>query len=111
MSLQSIERDKDFGPSWLKNRNRFPITETVNGTGSRLLYGYTGTVVDLNIDDAAQWISNTAGPVFATLESTTTTTIGEYDSDFVASVLRADAEAPEASFNNVVDMLDWLNRD
>jgi hypothetical protein len=35
----------------------------------------------------------------------------EYDPDFVASVLKADSEPPEAHFNNVVDMLNWLNRD
>jgi predicted kinase len=35
----------------------------------------------------------------------------EYDAAFVASIQQADAAPPEASFNNVVDMLDWLNRD
>jgi hypothetical protein len=35
----------------------------------------------------------------------------DYDPDFVASILQADSAPPEASFNNVVDMLDWLNRD
>jgi hypothetical protein len=33
----------------------------------------------------------------------------EYDPDFVASILRADAAPPEASFNNVVDMLEFLD--
>jgi hypothetical protein len=35
----------------------------------------------------------------------------QYDPEFVAEILAADAADPEASFNNVVDMLDWLNRD
>jgi hypothetical protein len=35
----------------------------------------------------------------------------EYDPQFVKEVLQADAGSPEASFNNVVDMLDWLNRE
>lgn len=35
----------------------------------------------------------------------------EYDPDFVAIILAADAAEPEASFDNVVDMLDWLDRD
>lgn len=35
----------------------------------------------------------------------------EYNPDLVADILRADAEPPEAQFNNVVDMLNWLNRD
>lgn len=35
----------------------------------------------------------------------------DYDPDFVASIHRADRATPEARFNNVVDMLNWLNRD
>jgi hypothetical protein len=35
----------------------------------------------------------------------------QYDPEFVAEILAADAAEPQASFNNVVDMLDWLNRD
>ena len=35
----------------------------------------------------------------------------EYDPEFVADILAADAAPPEASFDNVVDMLDWLNRE
>jgi hypothetical protein len=34
----------------------------------------------------------------------------EYNLDFVSEVLAADAAEHEASFDNVVDMLDWLNR-
>ncbi len=33
----------------------------------------------------------------------------DYDPDFVKSILDADRAPPEARFNNVVDMLDWLN--
>lgn len=33
----------------------------------------------------------------------------EYDADFVSDILRADSEPVEASFDNVTDMLDWLN--
>jgi hypothetical protein len=29
----------------------------------------------------------------------------------VADLLQADAAPPEATFNNVIDMLRWLNRD
>ena len=34
-----------------------------------------------------------------------------FNRDFVGEILRADTLPPEAKFNNVVDMLDWLNRD
>jgi hypothetical protein len=35
----------------------------------------------------------------------------EYDPAFVAKILAADAEPEEEGFDNVVDLLDWLNRD
>jgi hypothetical protein len=35
----------------------------------------------------------------------------QYDPDFVAQILQADAAPPEAKFTNVVDMLEWLDRD
>jgi hypothetical protein len=34
-----------------------------------------------------------------------------YDSAFVAEILAADAAPEEVGFDNVVDLLDWLNRD
>jgi hypothetical protein len=34
-----------------------------------------------------------------------------FDPAIVKEIKAADAAAPEAQFNNVVDMLDWLNRD
>jgi hypothetical protein len=35
---------------------------------------------------------------------------GEYDPDFVARVLKADSE-PMRTFDNVVDLMEWLERD
>jgi hypothetical protein len=35
----------------------------------------------------------------------------EYDPAFVARVLRVDAAPNEATFDNVVDLMDWLERD
>jgi hypothetical protein len=37
--------------------------------------------------------------------------VSDYDPEFVARVRGADAATPAAKFNNVVDMLDWLDRD
>jgi hypothetical protein len=34
-----------------------------------------------------------------------------YQPEMVERLLRLDAEAPEAKFNNVIDMMDWLDRD
>jgi hypothetical protein len=35
----------------------------------------------------------------------------EYDPEMVAALLKADAEQPEATFADVIDMMEWLNRD
>ena len=37
--------------------------------------------------------------------------VPEYDPPFVASIIRADAAEPEASFDNIVDAIFWLNQD
>ena len=34
----------------------------------------------------------------------------EYNSEMVASLLRARSEKPEATFTNVIDMMEWLDR-
>lgn len=41
----------------------------------------------------------------------TAATEEQYDPHFVTHVLHVAARQPEAKFNNVVDMLEWLNRD
>lgn len=35
----------------------------------------------------------------------------KYDAAFVKRVLDADAKPPEAKFANLIDMMDWLDRD
>ena len=35
----------------------------------------------------------------------------EYNPEMVAALLRADAEKPEATFSNIIDMMEWLERD
>lgn len=37
--------------------------------------------------------------------------LDEYNPEMVAALLKADAEKPEASFANVIDMMEWLERD
>jgi len=57
--------------------------------------------------------STSAGQCQAVYTYTGTTSTAEdeqYNPDMVDEILRADAAPPEAKFNNVVDMLDWLNR-
>jgi hypothetical protein len=50
-------------------------------------------------------------PIVQNVEPAQTAEKGEYDPEFVARILNAAAQPPEARFNNVVDMLAWLNRD
>jgi len=84
------------------------VTETVAGfNGARIVTGATGTP-NLKLE-AHAWTSNAT--IGVTLGGVYYASAGGYDPDFVASILQADAAPPEASFDNVVDMLDWLNRD
>lgn len=41
----------------------------------------------------------------------TSNTQDQYDPEMVIAILRADAEKPEATFSNVIDMMEWLERD
>lgn len=101
MSLQEVrERESAI---WCV----FPITETVAGfDGARIVTGLTGNGAVLL---GSGWFSNVATGV--SLGCMYYASTSGYDSEFVSSILQADAAAPEASHNNVVDMLDWLNRE
>jgi hypothetical protein len=85
-------------PAW----QVFPVIETVAGFGNAhnlMAYSSNSGVV------AGSYSNATIGVSFGG-----TYTTNDYDPDFVASILKADASEPEASFDNVVDMLNWLNR-
>jgi hypothetical protein len=87
------------------------VYKTVSGReGSRIVVELAASPISAT--ERFVWGSFT----FATATATTVSCVFQtnapaYDQDFVKSVLAADAAKPEASFNNVVDMLDWLNRD
>jgi hypothetical protein len=64
---------------------------------------YTGTIGSLPMSNG-----------FITPYSLTIATsdkLDEYNPEMVAALLKADAEKPEASFANVIDMMEWLERD
>jgi len=103
MSLQEIEFHEDRHPGFV--RFKFPVSETVSGTGAKLFGGHTGTAMT-----TSGWTTNTVVRNVV-VEIVATSASHKYDPDFVASILQADAAPPEVSFNNVVDMLEWLNRD
>jgi hypothetical protein len=81
--------------------------------------GFGGTVTFTDVADSGSlhvvgidWFSNaTIGASFGGVYSAAYANVEEYDPDFVARVLRADAAPNEATFDNVVDLLDWLERD
>jgi hypothetical protein len=111
MSLQDIERTK--------SRRRWQMFETATVTvsgaaGSRILNGSNAEYV---IGGGYQWLgggSTSAGQavtVVAYSGITQAPEVEEYDPAFVTRILDAAAQPPEAKFNNVVDMLNWLNRD
>ncbi len=68
-----------------------------NVSGISRWYGGGSTSVDFEIR-----VHSYSGPVSVT---------EEYDPAFVAEILAADAAPAEEGFDNVVDLLDWLNRD
>jgi len=88
--------------------NVYPVTETVAGfQGARIVTVLSDAKSALVVGSG--WTSNAT--IGVSLGGEYFTDAQEYDAVFVESIIKADADSPEASFNNVVDMLDWLNRD
>jgi len=104
MGLQAV-KERERPPQARSIWHLYPVTETVAGFGGARIVTSSTTAVVADFG----WSSNaTTGISFGGVYYTDA---NEYDPDFVASILQADAASPEASFDNVVDMLDWLNRD
>jgi hypothetical protein len=88
----------------------YQVIETIGGfDGARIVTATNGNSRAVVMDAMMVHHSNTVTGV--SLGCTYFAGAGDYDPVFVESVRLADAAAPEASFNNVVDMLDWLNRE
>jgi hypothetical protein len=101
MNLQVAERRK--APIWWQVN---PIIETISGFEGALLFA--GSSLSYSGIAIGAFCSNARSPLSF---GCTVTSDSGYDADFVADILKADAAEPEASFDNVVDMLDWLNRE
>lgn len=94
------------------HRGRYvaPIVRTVSGPeGSQIIDALT--VMAQTIETIHKIVTATTALHDRVYQTLYTEASGSYDPDFVAEVLQADDAAPEASFDNVVDMLNWLNRD
>src|SRR5258706_9576988 len=99
MALQEAKERKL--PSW----QVFPVIETVAGFGHAqnlmaLSDPHSTVVTGSSLYSNAMIGVSLGGTYFAGAS--------DYDPDFVTSILQSDAAAPEANFNNVVDMLDLL---
>jgi hypothetical protein len=81
--------------------------------------GFSGTVTFTDVADSGSlhvigidWFSTaTIGASLGGVYPAVYVDAEEYDPSFVRSLRRADVAPPEAQFDNVVDMLNWLNRD
>jgi hypothetical protein len=114
MSPQVAEREE----TTRVQQKAFPITTTVPGyEGTRILTAFSGNTITASLymmSFFAEYanhavMANAGGGV--SWGGTFYAGTDQYDPDFVASILAADKAEPEARFNNVVDMLDWLNRE
>jgi hypothetical protein len=114
MAVQLAEREKRIANPMA--RNVYPITKTVSGSEwARIITTVSGALISVDAatfpfrENTYTFSSNAAeGFSICTLSYAS---VADYDSSFVTEMLAADAAEPEATFNNVVDMLGWLNRE
>ncbi len=90
-----------------------PTTKPASGGGwAKIVTTASGNATDglvMMAHHTALTLSNAAtGPSFYTVSYVG---VANHSLDFVAEIRTADAAEPEATFDNVVDMLDWLNRE
>jgi hypothetical protein len=106
MSLQFVEREKLRAVFELSHPQ---ATTTPGFNGATLvLTAVSGSVAIPQNAGVYAVLTNTSG--HETLGGTFYAGADEYNEEFVKSILAADAAEPEARFNNVVDMLEWLDR-
>lgn len=120
MSLQVLEeRDREF----CGHGTNYPVRRTVPGfEGTQIITAFTSCNLDAEV--VRSCTGTTADSTNFTVNFWTYTgvsipivkvalwpTTPEYDQQFANTILAADAAAPEGSFDNVIDLMDWLDRD
>jgi hypothetical protein len=111
--LQEVQYKSHPARKAMGIRPVYPMTFTVSGTeGSRIVNSSSATFIILS-DIVAPGMGTTIAQEYqiAYTSCTSWASDNEYEPEMVARLLRLDTEAPEAKFNNVVDMMDWLDRD
>jgi hypothetical protein len=105
-------RERERPPQAPSVGHLYYVTEAFSGpsgvTGAAMVTGVTVST-SMNMVGFDYWSSNATTGL--SLGGVYYAGASGYDPDFVANVLRADSGPVEASFDNVVDMLDWLERD
>jgi hypothetical protein len=89
----------------------FPVIETVPGFAGSVTVTSTANSGSLHVVGVGFSTATIGASLGGVYRATYADPPEEYDPDFVASILQADAKPTEAQFDNVVDMLNWLNRD
>jgi hypothetical protein len=89
----------------------YPVTETISASGATGATMVNDVIagMGMNAIGMSYWSSNAS--VGVSFGGMYYLGASDYDPDLVERVLRADAAPAEAAFDNVVDMLDWLERD
>jgi hypothetical protein len=105
MALQAL---KERAPAPSEQR-LYAVTETVSGSdGSVILYDIAGAGMQVR---GLEWISTNNASIGISIGGVYFAESSDYDAAFVERVLKADTAPVEATFDNVVDLLDWLERD
>jgi hypothetical protein len=92
----------------------YPVEETISASGAIGATMHYDVVIGMrmraaDVIEMSYWSSNASANV--SVGGMYYTGAGDYDPAFVAEILAADAAPAEEGFDNVVDLLDWLNRD
>lgn len=107
MSIQEAAYDEQRG-QYPAMHHVYPVSQTISGTaGARIAYGSNVNVTTVG------WVAlvSTANQEYQLVGVAPTPVTEEYVPEMVSLLLRLDKAPPEAKFNNVVDMMDWLDRD
>jgi hypothetical protein len=126
MNLQEVTWENNTPPEYSADRY-VCVTGgvAVSGSGgSQIANGTSAEINPLRFDrlnyvganTACVWAIPAAGAVYNIVEigmalSSAGSSSCEYNPELVSRVRHADARVPEATFNNVIDMLGWLERD
>jgi hypothetical protein len=111
MSVLELPRKQRQGrPDWRTSgwRKYVAVERTISGDeGSLISYGSNADFISV----VGATTTSTAGGAYWIVETAVILSTQEYDHGLVTIILDADSKPPEAKFTNVIDMMNWLDRD